>query len=132
MLRAALIQPSTDMDTITARHDCVVELLAREDAIIDLQKILPTLSDCDRMLKLFIERQNISDSAARSEACISAVLQLKQVLHTVPCLAAALSENDQRPPKNELLQKVRWLSPPSLLASPLFHQPAPIPPRLAH
>jgi len=52
MLRAALIQPSTDMDTITARHDCVVELLAREDAIIDLQKILPTLSDCDRMLKL--------------------------------------------------------------------------------
>ena len=77
MLRAALIQPSTDMDTITARHDCVVELLAREDAIIDLQKILPTLSDCDRMLKLFIERQNISDSAARSEACISAVLQLK-------------------------------------------------------
>lgn len=107
MLRAALIQPSTDMDTITARHDCVVELLAREDAIIDLQKILPTLADCDRMLKLFIERQNISDSAGRSEACISAVLQLKQVLHTVPCLAAALSENDQRPPKNELLQKVR-------------------------
>ena len=128
MLRAALIQPSTDMDTITARHDCVVELIAREDALVDLQKILPTLADCDRMLKLFIERQNISDSAARSEACISAVLQLKQVLHTVPCLAAALSENDQRPPKNELLQKVQRLPPsPSRAAwfslPPLSPQP---------
>ena len=118
MLRAALIQPSTDMDTITARHDCVVELIAREDALVDLQKILPTLADCDRMLKLFIERQNISDSAARSEACISAVLQLKQVLHTVPCLAAALSENDQRPPKNELLQKVRRPLPRARLDLP--------------
>ena len=131
MLRAALIQPSTDMDTITARHDCVVELIAREDALVDLQKILPTLADCDRMLKLFIERQNISDSAARSEACISAVLQLKQVLHTVPCLAAALSENDQRPPKNELLQKVRRPSlpnPPHLPGSPCLSSPTNPPP----
>ena len=42
MLRAALIQPSTDMDTITARHDCVVELLAREDALVDLQMTMHT------------------------------------------------------------------------------------------
>ena len=71
-----------------------------------MQKILPTLADTDRMLKLFIERQTLSDSAARSEACIAAVLQLKQVLHTAPSLAAALTENEQRPPRNELLQKV--------------------------
>ena len=35
MLRAALLQPSTDMDTITARHDAVVELLEREEALIE-------------------------------------------------------------------------------------------------
>ena len=40
MLRAALLQPSTDMDTITARHDAVVELLEREEALIDVPRPL--------------------------------------------------------------------------------------------
>ena len=50
----------TDMDTITARHDCVVELIAREDALVDVQKILPALADCDRMLKLFSQRRTLN------------------------------------------------------------------------
>ena len=109
MLRAALVQPSTDLDTITTRLDCVVELVDRGETLgADLQKILPQLADCDRMLKLFIEKRNdgAADSAQRSEACIAAVLQLKQVLQTAPSLAAALDEHGATEPKNELLRKV--------------------------
>ena len=109
MLRAALVQPSTDLDTITTRLDCVVELVDRGETLgADLQKILPQLADCDRMLKLFIEKRNdqAADSAQRSEACIAAVLQLKQVLQTAPSLAAAIDEHGATEPKNELLRKV--------------------------
>ena len=41
-LRSALLQPSTDLATISARLDAVSELLTRPEAIQDARKILPT------------------------------------------------------------------------------------------
>ena len=39
-LRTLLLQPSTDLDTISARLDCVSELLARDELLVDAHKVM--------------------------------------------------------------------------------------------
>lgn len=104
-LRSALLQPSTDVDTISARLDCVSELLEREEALIDANKVLMSFSDSDRLLKFFMTKQT-STGCARAKAAISAVLQLKAALSAAPQLADALTSSGEAPPSNELLRKV--------------------------
>lgn len=102
-LRSSLIQPSTDIDTISARLDCVSELLARPDCLQDVHKILPSLYDSDRLLKYFCSASKTSTGQSRAKACISAVLGLKASLGCAPLLADALTATGQCPPQNELL-----------------------------
>lgn len=116
LLRSSLIQPSNDLSTINMRQDCVVELLQREEMLVDVQRILPQLADCDRVLKHFMQRP--TDAAAgsrtcRAEASIASVLHLKQLVQVAPTLAAALSSNGECPPENDLLRAVEriMLSP---------------------
>jgi len=35
-----LLQPSTDLDTITERLNCVSELLARDELLVDAHKVM--------------------------------------------------------------------------------------------
>ena len=55
-LRSSLVQPSTDLDTICARLDCVSELLTREEAMVDAQRVLSAFADSDRLLKFFMTK----------------------------------------------------------------------------
>jgi DNA mismatch repair protein MSH4 len=118
LLRASIIQPSNCIDTINMRLDCVSELLRSEEALHDVQKCLPAFCDCDRVLKHFMQKSNLS-GASRAQACISAVLNLKHLLRSAPSLAAALSSNGEAPPENAILQLVlknlqaEELGPPS-------------------
>lgn len=66
VLRANLIQPSTDADTINTRLDAVAELLERDEALVDVGKVLPSLADCDRLLKLFMQQPHKQKKGAAS------------------------------------------------------------------
>ena len=113
-LRAALIQPSTSLPTITARLDCVSELIERPDCLHDLRKILPAFSESDRLLKHFMQTP-IQTGVAKAKAAVTAVLQLKAVLHAAPLLAAAMTSNGHAPSDNVLLHAmVRNLMDPAL------------------
>ena len=104
-LRSSLIQPSTHLDTISARLDCVSELVEKEDALLDAQKVLSSFADSDRLLKFFMVKPT-QGAVQRAKAAVSAVLQLKTALRTAPLLADALTSTDTAPPANELLQAV--------------------------
>jgi DNA mismatch repair protein MSH4 len=104
-LRSSLIQPSTDLATISARLDGVSELLAREEALHDARRVLPAFADSERLLKHFMQKQT-QTGCARAKAAITAILQLKSVLRTAPVLAAALSASGTDPPHNALLLKI--------------------------
>ena len=104
-LRSALLQPSTDLATISARLDAVSELLTRPEAIQDARKILPTFKDSERLLRHFMQKQTQS-GCARAKSAITAVLQLKAVLRTAPLLGAALTSSGHELPQNELLQAI--------------------------
>ena len=60
MLRASLLQPSTDLNTINTRLDCVEELGAGGERLVDVQKLLPAFADTDRVLRYFMQRSNRS------------------------------------------------------------------------
>ncbi|EOD30919.1 hypothetical protein EMIHUDRAFT_462781 [Emiliania huxleyi CCMP1516] len=90
LLRSSLIQPSNDLSTINTRQECVLELLGREDTLLDLQRILPQLADCDRVLKHFMQRSSDASKqsqSSRAEASIASVLHLKQLVQIAPTLA---------------------------------------------
>eukprot|EP00967_Tisochrysis_lutea_P123527 scaffold205719_cov32-Tisochrysis_lutea.AAC.2 len=119
LLRSSIIQPSNDLSTINVRQDCVHEMLQREDMHIDVQRILPQLADCDRVLKHFMQRPNDSSAGSRTcraEAGIASVLHLKQLVQVAPTLGAALSSSGECPPENELLRAVERIMLSSELA----------------
>ena len=72
---------------------------------MDAKKVLPTFKDSDRLLKHFMQKQSQS-GCARAKAAITAVLQLKAVLHAAPLLAAALTANGHEAPDNPLLAAI--------------------------
>ena len=71
----------------------------------DLRKVLPSFAESDRLLKHFMQKQTQS-GCARAKTAVTAVLQLKAVLHAAPLLAAALTANGHEPPANPLLQQI--------------------------
>ena len=113
-LRSSLMQPSTNLETISARLDCVSELLEGEDALQDIQKVLPAFADSDRLLKILMQKPTTS-GCARAKQTITAMLQLRSIIRSAPLLAAALTSNGERPLANELLRAiVANLSSPEL------------------
>ena len=106
LLRSSLIQPSNDLATIETRQDCTIELLEREEALADIQRILPGLAEVDRVLRAFMQKSSLS-GLARAQASIASILHLKQVLRLAPTLAMALSSNGQVAPENNLLTTIQ-------------------------
>lgn len=112
-LRSTILQPSTDLATISGRLDAVSELLQRDAALHDVRRVLPHFADSDKLLKHFTVPSKAT-GCARAKQSINAVLQLKTVLRAAPLLAAALTSNGQDaadpdglgPLQNELLCKI--------------------------
>ena len=97
------------------RLDCVGTLLREEALLVDLRKLLPAFSDCDRILQHFVRQSSTagSDRSGRTLESTNSVLHLKAVLQMAPQLAAALSRNGTQPPEDELLLQMH-----GCLASP--------------
>ena len=94
LLRATLLQPSSDLGTISARLDCLEELLSNEQLFLSLQAILGAVPKAaERVISLFVvQRKKVSGSeAAHVTASIAALLDLRSLLALVPSLGAALA-----------------------------------------
>lgn len=102
MLRSSLTQPSKDLDTIQLRVEAVSELLPRDEALIDLAKILPQFAESDRLLRQLVQRSELSNAVARARESIKTILLLKQTLRAAPVLAASLTSNGEVPLANEV------------------------------
>eukprot|EP00850_Spirogloea_muscicola_P017828 SM000157S02058 [mRNA] locus=s157:50974:56629:- [translate_table: standard] len=110
LLRANLLQPLNDMNTITSRLDCMDELTSNEDIFFGLCQILSMLhKDSDRILSHLIYKpakvheQDLDGARTRrNEALVASIILLKETMDLLPRLAEVLE-----PAKSMLLHNIR-------------------------
>ncbi|XP_070563567.1 mutS protein homolog 4-like [Ptychodera flava] len=92
MLRSNILQPPSDLETITLRQDCVTELTENEEMFYNLQSVLSRFVDVDHLLSLCVQipkQENIKTADSR----ITCVIYLKHTLELVEPLQAALNDS---------------------------------------
>ena len=57
--RSTILQPPSDLDTITLRQDCVDELLNNEELYSSLESVLSRFVDVDTTISLLIQVVNL-------------------------------------------------------------------------
>eukprot|EP00850_Spirogloea_muscicola_P010194 SM000059S18671 [mRNA] locus=s59:346470:352381:+ [translate_table: standard] len=110
LLRANLLQPLKDMNTITSRLDCMDELTSNEDIFFGLCQILSMLhKDSDRILSHLVYKparvheQDLDGARTRrNEALVASIISLKETMDLLPRLAEVLE-----PAKSMLLHNIR-------------------------
>ncbi|KAF7126754.1 hypothetical protein RHSIM_Rhsim11G0009700 [Rhododendron simsii] len=100
LLRANLLQPLKDIETINARLDCLDELMSNEQLFFSLSQVLRKFpKETDRVLchfcfkpkKVTNEVSGI-DNARKSQILISSVILLKTALDALPLLSKVLKD----------------------------------------
>ncbi|CAI8589131.1 unnamed protein product [Vicia faba] len=100
LLRANLLQPLKDIETINARLDCLDELMNNEQLFFALCQVLRKFpKETDRVLchfcfkpkKVTIEALSV-DRAKKSQVLVSSVILLKTALDALPLLSKALKD----------------------------------------
>nr|DAD47740.1 TPA_asm: hypothetical protein HUJ06_017677 [Nelumbo nucifera] len=100
LLRANLLQPLKDIETINARLDCLDELMSNEELFFGLSQVLRKFpKETDRVLCHFCFKPNKIakvasgvDNARRSQVLISSIILLKTALDALPLLAKVLKD----------------------------------------
>ncbi|CAH9134129.1 unnamed protein product [Cuscuta epithymum] len=100
LLRANMLQPLRDIETINARLDCLDELMSNEQLFFGLSQALRKFpKETDRVLCHFcfkpIKVTNevlVSDNARRSQILISSIILLKTALDALPLLSKVLKD----------------------------------------
>ncbi|XP_074303752.1 DNA mismatch repair protein MSH4-like [Silene latifolia] len=99
LLRANLLQPLKDIETINARLDCLDELMSNEQLFFGLSQVLRKFpKETDRVLCHFCFKPKVtnkvlaSDSAKKSQIIISSIILLKTALDALPLLSTVLKE----------------------------------------
>ncbi|EXC02119.1 MutS protein-4-like protein [Morus notabilis] len=100
LLRANLLQPLRDAETINARLDCLDELMSNEELFFGLSQILRKFpKETDRVLCHFCFKpkkvtNEVSgvDSSRKRQMLISSVILLKTALDALPLLSKVLKE----------------------------------------
>ncbi|GAB4835004.1 MutS protein msh4 [Ancistrocladus abbreviatus] len=99
LLRANLLQPLKDIETITARLDCLDELMSNEHLFFGLVQVLRKFpKETDRILCHFcfkpkrVTNEASFDCAKRSQILISSIILLKTALDALPLLSKVLRE----------------------------------------
>eukprot|EP01018_Ginkgo_biloba_P001943 Gb_27667 [translate_table: standard] len=109
LLRANLLQPLKDIETINARLDCLDELTSNEKLFFGLSQVLQKFpKDTDRVLchfcfkpkKTSIEGSKFT-SARRSQMVVASIILLKAALEALPLLSEVLKHA-----KSFLLSKI--------------------------
>ncbi|KAA8521355.1 hypothetical protein F0562_012026 [Nyssa sinensis] len=100
LLRANLLQPLKDIETINARLDCLDELMSNEQLFFGLSQVLRKFpKETDRVLchfcfkpkKVTNEALGI-DNARKSQILISSIILLKTALDALPLLSKVLKD----------------------------------------
>ncbi|KAL2348173.1 hypothetical protein Fmac_002173 [Flemingia macrophylla] len=100
LLRANLLQPLKDIETISGRLDCLDELMSNEQLFFGLCQVLRKFpKETDRVLchfcfkpkKVTAEALTV-DRAKKSQVLVSSVILLKTALDALPLLSKALKD----------------------------------------
>ncbi|KAI3990615.1 hypothetical protein MKX01_022915 [Papaver californicum] len=100
LLRANLLQPLKDIETINARLDCLDELMSNEELFFGLTQVLRKFpKETDRVLCHFcfkpkkVTNQVLShDNSKKSQVLISSIILLKTALEALPLLSKVLKD----------------------------------------
>ncbi|XP_004301184.1 PREDICTED: DNA mismatch repair protein MSH4 [Fragaria vesca subsp. vesca] len=100
LLRANLLQPLKDIETINARLDCLDELMSNEQLFFGLSQVLRKFpKESDRVLCHFCFRpKKITntvvgvDNAKKSQLLVSSIILLKTALDALPLLSRVLKD----------------------------------------
>ncbi|KAL9274463.1 DNA mismatch repair protein MSH4-like protein, partial [Drosera capensis] len=100
LLRANLLQPLKDIETINARLDCLDELVSNEQLFFGLVQVLRKFpKETDRVLCQFCYKPKkitnevlAVDSSKRSQMLISSIILLKTALDALPLLSKVLKD----------------------------------------
>ncbi|KAI4315238.1 hypothetical protein L6164_028070 [Bauhinia variegata] len=100
LLRANLLQPLKDIQTINARLDCLDELMSNEQQFFGLSQVLRKFpKETDRVLchfcfkpKKVTDEAFAVDHAKRSQVLVSSVILLKTALDALPLLSKVLKD----------------------------------------
>ncbi|XP_010055480.2 DNA mismatch repair protein MSH4 [Eucalyptus grandis] len=100
LLRANLLQPLKDIDTMNARLDCLDELMSNEQLFFGLSQVLRKFpKETDRILCHFcFKLKKVTsgslgfDNARKSQLLISSIILLKTALDALPLLSTVLKE----------------------------------------
>ncbi|XP_029127647.1 DNA mismatch repair protein MSH4 [Cajanus cajan] len=100
LLRANLLQPLKDIETINARLDCLDELMSNEQLFFGLCQVLRKFpKETDRVLCHFCFKPKkvtaealAVDRAKKSQVLVSSVILLKTALDSIPLLSKVLKD----------------------------------------
>ncbi|KAM1037281.1 hypothetical protein ACFX13_032851 [Malus domestica] len=100
LLRANLLQPLKDIETINARLDCLDELMSNEQLFFGLAQVLRKFpKESDRVLCHFcFKPKKITnkvvgvDCARKSQVLVSSIILLKTALDALPLLSKVLKD----------------------------------------
>ncbi|KAF6141600.1 hypothetical protein GIB67_001152 [Kingdonia uniflora] len=98
LLRANLLQPLKDIETVNARLDCLDELVSNEELFFGLTQVLRKFpKETDRVLCHFcFKPKKVTnevlgvDNAKKSQVLISSIILLKTALEALPLLSKVL------------------------------------------
>ncbi|KAJ1823154.1 MutS protein msh4 [Coemansia sp. RSA 2599] len=104
LLRANILQPSTDLGTIYARQMAVADLLDNEERFFRLSATLPDVPDIDAAITLLVRAPASSSTLKQTSSAIGNVLRAKHILQMAGQLATAL--DDTAPLRSSLLAEI--------------------------
>ncbi|KAJ2828691.1 MutS protein msh4 [Coemansia furcata] len=90
LLRASILQPSTDLNTIYARQSAVLEILDNEEAFFFLSANLSAIPDVDAAITSLI-RMPVTSTAKQAGQAISNILHFKHILQSARAIAAGIT-----------------------------------------
>ncbi|KAG9467940.1 hypothetical protein GDO78_014030 [Eleutherodactylus coqui] len=90
-LRANILEPLIDLDTISTRLDCIQELLEDEELFFSLQSVLPKFLDTEQLLSNLIQIPK-QDTEKAADTKITYLISLKHTLELVEPLKAVLQK----------------------------------------
>ncbi|KAK0586463.1 hypothetical protein LWI29_007369 [Acer saccharum] len=101
LLRANLLQPLKDIETINTRLDCLDELMSNEQLFFGLSQVLRKFpKETDRVLchfcfkpKKVTSKVLDTDNAKKSQTLISSIILLKTALDALPLLTKVLKDS---------------------------------------
>nr|XP_061798748.1 mutS protein homolog 4-like [Nerophis lumbriciformis] len=88
-LRANILEPLTDIDTINIRLDTIQEMLQSETFFLELKNAISNFGDIDQLLSVLIQVPK-QEKIQFAEAKITHAIQLKHTLDLVPKLREVL------------------------------------------